>query len=163
MAFLINEFEAPGRLDDGAKLMSNFFAMARNSGVNDQVSTLWGPFRALTPITTNIYLVPAPISISLAQPKNLLPIFSLVPGKRTDVRELGKLERTFFTLQWLQDPELRRRSHVGLNKGEQQNALRPAGAWSVSSKSSKGPRRWCCLGVTRPKARTLLRWLRPEL
>jgi Tn3 transposase DDE domain len=26
----------------------------------------------------------------------------------------------------LQDPELRRRSHVGLNKGEQQNALRRA-------------------------------------
>ncbi len=42
------------------------------------------------------------------------------------LRELGKLERTFFTLQWLQDPELRRRSHVGLNKGEQQNALRRA-------------------------------------
>jgi TnpA family transposase len=36
------------------------------------------------------------------------------------------LERTFFTLQWLQDPELRRRSHVGLNKDEQQNALRRA-------------------------------------
>src|SRR5258708_34470058 len=35
-------------------------------------------------------------------------------------------ERTFFTLQWLRDQELRRRSHVGLNKGEQQNALRRA-------------------------------------
>jgi TnpA family transposase len=32
------------------------------------------------------------------------------------LREMGKLERTFFTLQWLEDPELRRRSHVGLNK-----------------------------------------------
>jgi TnpA family transposase len=42
------------------------------------------------------------------------------------LRELGKLERTLFTLQWLQDPQLRRRSHVGLNKGEQQNALRRA-------------------------------------
>lgn len=42
------------------------------------------------------------------------------------LRELGKLERTIFTLDWLQDPELRRRSHVGLNKGEQQNALRRA-------------------------------------
>ena len=42
------------------------------------------------------------------------------------LRELGKLERTLFTLDWLQDPELRRRSHVGLNKGEQQNALRRA-------------------------------------
>jgi TnpA family transposase len=42
------------------------------------------------------------------------------------LRELGKFERTFFTLQWLQDPQLRRRSHVGLNKGEQQDALRRA-------------------------------------
>ena len=41
-------------------------------------------------------------------------------------RELGKLERTFFPLHWLQDPDLRRRSHGGLNKGEQQNALRRA-------------------------------------
>jgi len=42
------------------------------------------------------------------------------------LRELGKVERTLFTLDWMQDPELRRRSHVGLNKGEQQNALRRA-------------------------------------
>lgn len=42
------------------------------------------------------------------------------------LRELGKLEWTFFTLQWLQDPQLRRRSHVGLNKGEEQNAVRRA-------------------------------------
>ena len=47
-------------------------------------------------------------------------------GLALALRELGKLERTFFTLQWLQDPDLRRRSHVGLNKGEQQNALRRA-------------------------------------
>ena len=47
-------------------------------------------------------------------------------GLALALRELGKLEGTFFTLQWLQDPELRRRSHVGLNKGEQQNALRRA-------------------------------------
>jgi TnpA family transposase len=47
-------------------------------------------------------------------------------GLALALRELGKLERSFFTLQWLQDPELRRRSHVGLNKGEQENALRRA-------------------------------------
>ena len=47
-------------------------------------------------------------------------------GLAQALRELGKLERTLFTLDWLQDPELRRRSHVGLNKGEQQNALRRA-------------------------------------
>jgi TnpA family transposase len=47
-------------------------------------------------------------------------------GLALALREPGKLERTFFTLQWLQDPELRRRSHVGLNKGEQQHVLRCA-------------------------------------
>ena len=42
------------------------------------------------------------------------------------LRVLGKLEPTLFTFDWLQGPELRRRCHVGLNKGEQQNALRRA-------------------------------------
>ena len=39
------------------------------------------------------------------------------------LRELGRLERTQFMLQWLQDPALRRRVHVGLNKGEARNAF----------------------------------------
>lgn len=33
------------------------------------------------------------------------------------------MERTIFTLQWLQDLNLRRRVHAGLNKGESRNAL----------------------------------------
>jgi TnpA family transposase len=44
-------------------------------------------------------------------------------GLALALRELGKLERTLFTLDWLQDPELRRRSHLGLNKGEAKNSL----------------------------------------
>jgi hypothetical protein len=39
------------------------------------------------------------------------------------LRELGRVERTLFTLEWLQSPELRRRVQVGLNKGEAKNAL----------------------------------------
>jgi TnpA family transposase len=39
------------------------------------------------------------------------------------LRELGRIERTIFTLQWLQDLNLRRRVHAGLNKGESRNAL----------------------------------------
>jgi hypothetical protein len=48
---------------------------------------------------------------------------ALIDRRRGDA---NRLERTLFTLDWLQDPELRRRSHVGLNKGEQQNSLRRA-------------------------------------
>jgi TnpA family transposase len=39
------------------------------------------------------------------------------------LRELGRIERTLFTLDWLQKPELRRRAQVGLNKGELRNSL----------------------------------------
>lgn len=39
------------------------------------------------------------------------------------LREIGRIEKTLFTLEWLQSPELRRRVHVGLNKGESRNAL----------------------------------------
>ena len=39
------------------------------------------------------------------------------------LRELGRIERTLFALEWLQNTELRGRVHVGLNKGEARNAL----------------------------------------
>ena len=41
----------------------------------------------------------------------------------TALRELGRLERTLFTLQWWQNTDLRRRVQIGLNKGEARNAL----------------------------------------
>lgn len=44
-------------------------------------------------------------------------------GLAVALRELGRIERTLFTLDWLQDLELRRRTHAGLNKGEARNAL----------------------------------------
>ncbi|HDR7612929.1 TPA: Tn3 family transposase [Bacillus mycoides] len=39
------------------------------------------------------------------------------------LREIGRIERTLYTLEWLQSSELRRRVHVGLNKGEAKHAL----------------------------------------
>ena len=39
------------------------------------------------------------------------------------LRELGRLERTLFTLDWLEDPGLRRESSHELNKGEARNSL----------------------------------------
>lgn len=39
------------------------------------------------------------------------------------LREMGRLEKTLFTLNWLKDPPLRRRVTGGLNKGESRNSL----------------------------------------
>jgi TnpA family transposase len=39
------------------------------------------------------------------------------------MRELGRIERTLFLLNWMQDPALRTRVQAGLNKGEAKNAL----------------------------------------
>lgn len=42
------------------------------------------------------------------------------------LREIGRLERTLFTLDWISDPALRRRANAGLNKGEAHHALKRA-------------------------------------
>jgi TnpA family transposase len=44
-------------------------------------------------------------------------------GLAWGLRELGRIDRTLFMLEWLQSPELRRRVSIGLNKGEAKNAL----------------------------------------
>ena len=44
-------------------------------------------------------------------------------GLAKALRDLGRLERTLFTLDWLEYPDLRRRAHDELNKGEARNSL----------------------------------------
>jgi TnpA family transposase len=44
-------------------------------------------------------------------------------GLAIALREVGRLERSIFMLNWLRDIDLRRRSQAGLNKGEARNAL----------------------------------------
>jgi len=39
------------------------------------------------------------------------------------IRELGRLERTLFILEWIKSPSLRGKVQAGLNKGESRNAL----------------------------------------
>jgi TnpA family transposase len=73
-------------------------------------------------VATSIMTGTVAASVMLRQ----LAAYQRQNGLAHALRELGKVERTLFTLDWMQDPELRRRSHVGLNKGEQQNALRRA-------------------------------------
>jgi TnpA family transposase len=42
------------------------------------------------------------------------------------LKEIGKIERTFFMLDWLENPDLRRRCQAGLNKSEQRHVLTQA-------------------------------------
>ena len=44
-------------------------------------------------------------------------------GLAVALREVGRLERSIFMLNWLRDADLRRRSNGGLNKGESRNSL----------------------------------------
>jgi TnpA family transposase len=44
-------------------------------------------------------------------------------GLAIALRELGRIERSLFILDWLQSVDLRRRVHASLNKGEARNAL----------------------------------------
>ncbi|EMC9823454.1 Tn3 family transposase [Klebsiella aerogenes] len=44
-------------------------------------------------------------------------------GLAKALREIGRIERTLFMLDWFRDPSLRRRVQAGLNKGEARNAL----------------------------------------
>ena len=44
-------------------------------------------------------------------------------GLAVALREVGRLERSIFMLNWLHDVDLRRRAQGGLNKGEARNAL----------------------------------------
>ena len=47
-------------------------------------------------------------------------------GLAVALREIGRLERTFFTLDWIEDPALRRRNLIMLNLGESCNSLKRA-------------------------------------
>lgn len=44
-------------------------------------------------------------------------------GLSLALREIGRIERTLFTLDWLESPELRRQATAELNKSEARNAL----------------------------------------
>ena len=44
-------------------------------------------------------------------------------GLALALREVGRIERTLYTLDWLEQPQLRRQATAELNKGESRNAL----------------------------------------
>lgn len=96
-------------------------------------------YKALNPMvgsTLNLRLVEenwseilrlaASIRAGTVAPSAILGRLSAYPRQNAlakALREVGRVERTLFTLDWITDPALRRRSNAGLNKGEARNAL----------------------------------------
>jgi TnpA family transposase len=68
----------------------------------------------------------ASIKAGTVAPSTLMRRLAAYPKQNAlakTLREIGRLERTLFTLDWISDPALRRRANAGLNKGEARNAL----------------------------------------
>jgi TnpA family transposase len=68
----------------------------------------------------------ASIKAGIVAPSALMRRLAAYPRQNAiakALREIGRLERTLFTLDWISDPALRRRANAGLNKGEARNAL----------------------------------------
>lgn len=62
-------------------------------------------------------------------PSQLLRKFAAYPRQHdlaVALREIGRVERRLFILEWLLDAYLQRRAQIGLNKGEAHHALKSA-------------------------------------
>ncbi len=70
-------------------------------------------------LVSSIRLGTVPASLILGK----LAAYPRQNGLALAIREVGRIERTLFSLLWLQDPLLRRRVQIGLNKGEAKNGL----------------------------------------
>jgi len=62
----------------------------------------------------------------LVVPSTLLKKLAALPKTNTPsrtLREIGRIERTLFMIEWYSSPALRERCRAGLNKGEAGNRL----------------------------------------
>jgi TnpA family transposase len=62
-------------------------------------------------------------------PSQLLRKFASYPRQHElalALREIGRIERTLFIIEWLLDADMQRRAQIGLNKGEAHHALKNA-------------------------------------
>ena len=71
----------------------------------------------------------ATMAAGVMPPSQLLRKFALYPRQHelaVALREIGRIERTLFIIDWLLDADMQRRAQIGLNKGEANHALKNA-------------------------------------
>lgn len=69
------------------------------------------------------------MATGVMRPSQLLKTFAANPRQHElaiALREIGRIERTLFIIEWLLDADMQRRANVGLNKGEAHHALKNA-------------------------------------
>jgi TnpA family transposase len=71
----------------------------------------------------------ATMAAGIMPPSQFLKKFAAYPRQHElalALREIGRIERTLFIIDWLLDADMQRRAQVGLNKGEAHHALKNA-------------------------------------
>ena len=71
----------------------------------------------------------ATMAAGIMPPSQLLKKFASYPRQHQlalALREIGRIERTLFIIEWLLDADMQRRAQIGLNKGEAHHALKNA-------------------------------------
>ena len=71
----------------------------------------------------------ATMAAGIMPPSQLLKKFASYPRQHelaVALREIGRIERTLFIIEWLLDADMQRRAQIGLNKGEAHHALKNA-------------------------------------
>jgi len=71
----------------------------------------------------------ATMAAGVMPPSQLLKKFASYPRQHelaVALREIGRIERTLFIIDWLLDADMQRRTQIGLNKGEAHHALKNA-------------------------------------
>ena len=92
-----------------------------------------------------ILRVAATMASGALPPSQLLRKFAAYPRQHelaVALREIGRVERTLFIIDWLLDADMQRRANTGLNKGEAhhalKNALRIGRQGEIRDRSSEG-------------------------
>ena len=93
----------------------------------------------------DILRVAATLTGGALPPSQLLRKFAAYPrqhGLAVALREIGRVERTLFIVDWLLDADMQRRANTGLNRGEAhhalKNALRIGRQGEIRDRSSEG-------------------------
>ncbi len=77
----------------------------------------------------DIFRCAATMTAGKIRPSQLLRKLASYPRQNNlavALREVGRIERTLFIIEWIPDTDMQRRAQIGLNKGEAHHALKNA-------------------------------------